>query len=68
MTELTNTPKPFIEALRNAGASADIHKGMIVAGYRGRNYLFSFDGAHRDWFGEIIEVKTPQEAVSKLGA
>lgn len=63
---VTNTYKPYLIALKEIGADCDIFKGMILVGYKGKNTLISFDGLHRDWFGEIVEVTTPSEAVSKV--
>lgn len=65
-TPVTNSYKPYLVAFREIGATADIFHGMVLVGYKGRNTLISFDGLHRDWFGEIVEVTNPQDAVNKI--
>lgn len=61
-----NKYKPYLEAMKEIGATANIFNGMILVGFKGKNTLISFDGLHRDWFGEIVEVTNPQDAVKKI--
>lgn len=67
-----NKYKPYIEAMKDAGISADVWKTFVIAGYRGKTFVFDIGVPptnvkfKTDWFGEIVEVTTPSEAVSKV--
>ena len=62
---LKNRYKVYIQALQDAGATVilDAQHGVIIAGIRGKNFVFDVDRKLLNWNGHLYDANTPQDCI-----